>query len=518
MKEVGKIFEVVIFTASISKYASPLLDILDKEKNIQYRLYREHCTFINGIYIKDLKKCNRNLKDVIIVDNSPIAYTFDSDNGLPIKTWIKDPEDKELMKILPVLEFLSKTKDVRVFINRFVYNNKILYDEASEIIKMKEIIDKKNVKNNDKYVNNIKMIKNEKLVDSNLNENEKNKSIKYNKFIIKKHNSFFDMEIRNRNNDFKLYLINKDNNTSNNTQNTFREKGFNTINNMNKMFGNITVNESDLNYTKSNTNLNTLNIKINKIKKIKSNNNKKGKKNCFRFKATERQQEQYKIAFNNIININNIDPSLPMTLLLSNITKRILTPKASYKEKTKNIKKIEKNNFNNLKLIYKQNENNGKNKKRKYINLLEKYKNNKITVSLVNKQNNINKNNIKINYSMKNMNYNKPFNLRVSSSINNYLGYALENKFNRSKEKTGTFNNKASKSKSTENYLLYSHSIKHPKTPKLQHRQKVAINNNNNINFFKGIHRIKNINKKNNNSIESYREMYNRKNYNNIIK
>ena len=65
LKNVSKYFEIVIFTASISKYASPLLDILDKEKNIKYRLYRDHCTFINGIFVKDLKRLNRCLKDII---------------------------------------------------------------------------------------------------------------------------------------------------------------------------------------------------------------------------------------------------------------------------------------------------------------------------------------------------------------------------------------------------------------------------------------------------------------------
>ena len=175
IKKVAKTFEVVIFTASISKYASPLLDILDKEKNIKYRLYRDQCTFINGIYIKDLKKCNRSLKDLIIVDNSPIAYTFDSDNGLPIKTWIEDPDDKELMKLVPILEFLSKTKDVRKFIDQFVYNNKILYEEAMEIIKMKELIDKKNnllnnsqntnYNYNDNFTHNLKVLPKDNLED-----------------------------------------------------------------------------------------------------------------------------------------------------------------------------------------------------------------------------------------------------------------------------------------------------------------------------------------------------------------
>lgn len=46
--EMGKYYEVVIFTASLSKYAIPLMDILDPEKIAPQRLFREHCTFFNG--------------------------------------------------------------------------------------------------------------------------------------------------------------------------------------------------------------------------------------------------------------------------------------------------------------------------------------------------------------------------------------------------------------------------------------------------------------------------------------
>lgn len=66
----SKNFELVIFTASLSKYADPLLDIIDKNRVCQYRLFREHCTMINGVYVKDLKRLNRDLKDIIIVDVS----------------------------------------------------------------------------------------------------------------------------------------------------------------------------------------------------------------------------------------------------------------------------------------------------------------------------------------------------------------------------------------------------------------------------------------------------------------
>ena len=61
------------------------------------------------------------------------------------------------MKLVPILEFLSKTKDVRKFIDQFVYNNKILYDEAMEIIKIKESIGTQNIKNKNNSINNKKM-------------------------------------------------------------------------------------------------------------------------------------------------------------------------------------------------------------------------------------------------------------------------------------------------------------------------------------------------------------------------
>lgn len=43
MRVVGEKFEVVIFTASLSKYADPLLDILDRGRVVKARLFREAC-------------------------------------------------------------------------------------------------------------------------------------------------------------------------------------------------------------------------------------------------------------------------------------------------------------------------------------------------------------------------------------------------------------------------------------------------------------------------------------------
>ena len=527
IKTVAKYFELVIFTASISKYASPLLDILDKEKNIKHRLYRDQCTFINGIYIKDLKKCNRSLKDLIIVDNSPIAYTFDSDNGLPIKTWIEDPEDNELMKLVPILEFLSKTKDVRKFIDQFVYNNKILYDEAMEIIKMKELIDTENNKNKKDNGND----NNENKIDNNNKKNEYDldNNFIHNLRLLNKENFNFDddseikEEEKEEKKEEKKVNINTKPEIEVNERNDinlkdFNEKGFNTTKNCIKFSNtNLNFNENNINIKENNTNINNTNIEINinnnKININKQNNLKQNKKNVFRFKATD-QQIPSKIGLNNIIYSNKFDPSLPLTLLLSNISKGLFTPKASSQDKmkkeknnkNKNNKKNEKTNLNNIEpFLLKDlaNEKSNTNKKIKYVNLLEKFKgNNKPKNSLAKKNNsnglNINKK-IKGNYSMKNI-IHKPHNLRVSSSINSYQGFLKGNKTNNNiKEKTGAFINKVTKSKSTDNFLVYNTNKNYPKTPKEQYRKKMVMNNKKIINFMESINLTKtsnNLNKK----------------------
>lgn len=69
-------YEVVIFTASLSKYADPLMDILDPEGIAPQRLFREHCTFKNGIFVKDMARLGRRMQDIIIIDNSPQSYSF----------------------------------------------------------------------------------------------------------------------------------------------------------------------------------------------------------------------------------------------------------------------------------------------------------------------------------------------------------------------------------------------------------------------------------------------------------
>jgi carboxy-terminal domain RNA polymerase II polypeptide A small phosphatase len=52
-------YEIVMFTASLSKYADPLYAKLDHNLVTAMNLYREHCTFYNGIFVKDMARLGR---------------------------------------------------------------------------------------------------------------------------------------------------------------------------------------------------------------------------------------------------------------------------------------------------------------------------------------------------------------------------------------------------------------------------------------------------------------------------
>ena len=52
---------------------------------IDGRLYRHNCReLLSDFYVKDLSQINRDLKDVVLVDNSTYSYSMQIDNGIPI--------------------------------------------------------------------------------------------------------------------------------------------------------------------------------------------------------------------------------------------------------------------------------------------------------------------------------------------------------------------------------------------------------------------------------------------------
>ncbi|CAI5710885.1 unnamed protein product [Peronospora destructor] len=111
--KMAKFYEIVVYTASLSKYADPLLDKLDPEGVIGYRLYREHCVQYEESYVKDLSLLDRNVSQTIIIDNAPISYIFHPRNAIGCSSFIDDPNDCELESISRFLTNFHDVNDVR---------------------------------------------------------------------------------------------------------------------------------------------------------------------------------------------------------------------------------------------------------------------------------------------------------------------------------------------------------------------------------------------------------------------
>lgn len=135
LQQMAEYFEVIIYTASLSKYADPLMDMMDPNGYCTARLFREHCTFVNGVYVKDMSVLGRDMKDTILIDNSPASYMLQPECGLPILSWYEDTSDQVLLDYTPMLIEMSRINEIRACIPRIVRNHQIDLGLALQVCK-----------------------------------------------------------------------------------------------------------------------------------------------------------------------------------------------------------------------------------------------------------------------------------------------------------------------------------------------------------------------------------------------
>ncbi|GJQ12166.1 hypothetical protein GpartN1_g3957.t1 [Galdieria partita] len=113
LQVVSQWYDLVVYTASLQKYADPLIDALDVHGVIRERYFRDHCIQVGNNFVKDISIIEPDLRKIVIVDNSPSAYVLHEENAIPIGTWWDDPLDEELLNLLPLLQALCVLADVR---------------------------------------------------------------------------------------------------------------------------------------------------------------------------------------------------------------------------------------------------------------------------------------------------------------------------------------------------------------------------------------------------------------------
>ena len=385
LRKMSKLYEIVIFTASVEEYAKMLINLIDTKNICSHKLYREQCTYENFLYIKDLRKLGRDLKDVIIIDNSPNAYSLNKENGIPISTWLDDENDRELYDLIQILEFLSFVDDVRTFIPKFVIGDEISFFASMDIIKKYKHF---NFKNSNLSAINFHPFMNDSVISHQITENnhsiivensinkEENKdelkdSINNKeKDLIDYNENIFDDIILNENinrTDFDIN-INEDMNLLKNEENEKGNKQINENNINNIKINNDIKNEGkiDLTYLEGQKEFiniekkekNNKNIEINNT----NNNSSKAKKN------KNQKKKIGKTISNKNNNIREVKHNKSSSLVINTISNfNLLMPGNRTKKENKSnnkmnltIKNIKSKTVKRQKKIKKEEENSNK--------------------------------------------------------------------------------------------------------------------------------------------------------------
>lgn len=125
LRYLSQYYELVIFTSVACMNADPVIKKLDPYRIIMWPLFREATRYKNGEYIKvscsplvyldtllimshqDLSYLNRPLNKVIMIDTVPSHAKLQPENAIILPKWTGDPNDKDLVSLIPFLEYTA---------------------------------------------------------------------------------------------------------------------------------------------------------------------------------------------------------------------------------------------------------------------------------------------------------------------------------------------------------------------------------------------------------------------------
>ncbi|KAK4097148.1 HAD-like protein [Parathielavia hyrcaniae] len=114
-------YEIVLFTTVPFATGEPLVRKLDPYRFIMWPLFREATKYQDGEIVKDLSYLNRDLSKVIVIDTEAKHVRLQPENAIILPKWTGDAKDKELVSLVPLLEFIHTMQysDVRKVIKSF---------------------------------------------------------------------------------------------------------------------------------------------------------------------------------------------------------------------------------------------------------------------------------------------------------------------------------------------------------------------------------------------------------------
>ncbi|XP_075042879.1 mitochondrial import inner membrane translocase subunit TIM50 [Mixophyes fleayi] len=120
-QQLAPLYEIVIFTSETGMTAFPLIDSIDPHGFVSYRLFRDATRYSDGHHVKDISCLNRDPSRIVIVDCNREAFKLQPYNGLSIKKWDGNSEDRALYDLTAFLKTIATTGvgDVRTVLENY---------------------------------------------------------------------------------------------------------------------------------------------------------------------------------------------------------------------------------------------------------------------------------------------------------------------------------------------------------------------------------------------------------------
>ena len=109
LSKVKPFYELITFTSASKEYAQPIINEIElNSKYFDYTFFREHSVISGNDFVKDISRIGRDMKRIIIVDNMEQNFRLNKKNGIKIKPFYGEQNDKVLYELSKILVMIVK--------------------------------------------------------------------------------------------------------------------------------------------------------------------------------------------------------------------------------------------------------------------------------------------------------------------------------------------------------------------------------------------------------------------------
>lgn len=103
IENMSNYFELILFSEEPIKFNEWILKVIDPLQHIKSSYSQKDCVKLNGCNVKDLKTIGMNLSNTIMIDDNIKNFHFQPQNGILIRKWTGEEDDRVLKSIQQIL-------------------------------------------------------------------------------------------------------------------------------------------------------------------------------------------------------------------------------------------------------------------------------------------------------------------------------------------------------------------------------------------------------------------------------